>query len=265
MAITISSLTPAQPIVVTSGDTINFAVTASDDGGASLNYEWQISVDGGTNYSATGLTGNTNSFFNLGPVDSGVNGIFVRVAITNGVDTIYSDQESVGSRSVTVTAAPIILALVDGTVDDYPVSESIDVNDTFSFTVTSSLQNVDISTTTNVNNITIVWQESTDDGSTWTNITPSGDYTVTTTTELFSTGSISAYYRKSILSVSNSGYSRNLYQYRSRISYTGASNTPVDTAAIMHNGKIVAQGTPTNLIQNIDAKKAYFGDSFRFN
>jgi len=39
----------------------------------------------------------------------------------------------------------------------------------------------------------------------------------------------------------------------------------VDTAAIMHNGKVVAQGTPNNLIQNIDAKKAYFGDSFRIS
>ncbi len=39
----------------------------------------------------------------------------------------------------------------------------------------------------------------------------------------------------------------------------------VDTAAIMHNGKIIAQGTPTNLIQNIDAKKAYFGDSFKIS
>jgi len=233
MAITISSLTPAEPIVVTEGDTINFAVTASDDGGATLSYEWQISNDGGSTYSAAGLTGNTNSFFNLGPVDSGVNGIFVRVAITNGVDTIFSDLDPVGTRSVTVTAAPIILALVEGTVDDYPVSETIDVNDPFDFTVTSSLQNADISTTTNVNNITIVWQESTDDGSTWTNITPGGDYTVTTTTELFSTGSTTAYYRKSTLTVTNSGYSRNLYQYRSRISYTGASNTPVDTAAIL--------------------------------
>ena len=37
----------------------------------------------------------------------------------------------------------------------------------------------------------------------------------------------------------------------------------VDTAAIIHNGKVVAQGTPTNLIQNIDARNAYFGDSFK--
>ena len=39
----------------------------------------------------------------------------------------------------------------------------------------------------------------------------------------------------------------------------------VDTAAIIHNGKVVAQGTPSNLIQNIDARNAYFGDSFKIS
>tara|TARA_A100001388_G_C28747454_1_gene490288 strand:- start:267 stop:1043 length:777 start_codon:yes stop_codon:yes gene_type:complete len=39
----------------------------------------------------------------------------------------------------------------------------------------------------------------------------------------------------------------------------------VDTAAIIHNGKVVAQGTPASLIQNADAKNAYFGDSFKIN
>ncbi len=39
----------------------------------------------------------------------------------------------------------------------------------------------------------------------------------------------------------------------------------VDTAAIIHNGKVIAHGTPTNLIQNIDARNAYFGDSFKIS
>jgi lipopolysaccharide export system ATP-binding protein len=39
----------------------------------------------------------------------------------------------------------------------------------------------------------------------------------------------------------------------------------VDTAAIVHNGKVVAQGTPTSLIQNIDARNAYFGESFKIS
>ena len=31
----------------------------------------------------------------------------------------------------------------------------------------------------------------------------------------------------------------------------------VDTAAIIHNGKVVAQGTPTSLVQNIEAQNVY--------
>ena len=39
----------------------------------------------------------------------------------------------------------------------------------------------------------------------------------------------------------------------------------VDIAIILSNCKIVAQGSPSDLVNNIDAKNAYFGDSFKFN
>ena len=39
----------------------------------------------------------------------------------------------------------------------------------------------------------------------------------------------------------------------------------VDSAAIIHNGRVVAQDTPTNLINNVIAKDTYFGDSFKIN
>ena len=39
----------------------------------------------------------------------------------------------------------------------------------------------------------------------------------------------------------------------------------VDTAAIIHNGKVVAHGTPTSLVQNTDARNVYFGDSFKIS
>ena len=39
----------------------------------------------------------------------------------------------------------------------------------------------------------------------------------------------------------------------------------VDTAIILSNCKIVAQGSPNDLVNNIEAKNAYFGDSFKFN
>ena len=39
----------------------------------------------------------------------------------------------------------------------------------------------------------------------------------------------------------------------------------VDSAMILSNGKIIAQDTPSNLVKNINAKNAYFGDNFKFN
>ena len=39
----------------------------------------------------------------------------------------------------------------------------------------------------------------------------------------------------------------------------------VDSAAIIHNGKVIAQDTPSSLIKNIEAKNAYFGDSFKIS
>ena len=37
----------------------------------------------------------------------------------------------------------------------------------------------------------------------------------------------------------------------------------VDIAMILSNGKIIAQDTPSNLVNNINAKNAYFGDNFK--
>ena len=39
----------------------------------------------------------------------------------------------------------------------------------------------------------------------------------------------------------------------------------VDFAVIINDGKVIAKGTPNNLVNNIDAKKVYFGDSFKIN
>ena len=39
----------------------------------------------------------------------------------------------------------------------------------------------------------------------------------------------------------------------------------VDMAMILSNGKIIAEDTPSNLVKNINAKNAYFGDNFRIN
>jgi lipopolysaccharide export system ATP-binding protein len=38
----------------------------------------------------------------------------------------------------------------------------------------------------------------------------------------------------------------------------------VDIAMILNNGKVIAQDTPAELVNNINAKNAYFGESFSF-
>ncbi len=39
----------------------------------------------------------------------------------------------------------------------------------------------------------------------------------------------------------------------------------VDVAMVLSNCKIIAYGTPTELINDVNAKSAYFGDSFKYN
>tara|TARA_B100000989_G_scaffold181654_1_gene136610 strand:+ start:216 stop:992 length:777 start_codon:yes stop_codon:yes gene_type:complete len=41
--------------------------------------------------------------------------------------------------------------------------------------------------------------------------------------------------------------------------------TCVDIAIVLSNGRVIARDTPNNLIKNIDAQNAYFGDSFKIN
>tara|TARA_B100000780_G_scaffold187664_1_gene131874 strand:- start:1636 stop:2412 length:777 start_codon:yes stop_codon:yes gene_type:complete len=41
--------------------------------------------------------------------------------------------------------------------------------------------------------------------------------------------------------------------------------TCVDVALVLSNCKVIAEGTPSELINNIDAKNAYFGSSFKIN
>ena len=39
----------------------------------------------------------------------------------------------------------------------------------------------------------------------------------------------------------------------------------VDVAVVLSDGKVIAKGTPSELVKNPNAQSAYFGDSFKFN
>ena len=41
--------------------------------------------------------------------------------------------------------------------------------------------------------------------------------------------------------------------------------TCVDVAIVLSEGKVIAKGSPSELVKNQNAKSAYFGDSFKFN
>ena len=41
--------------------------------------------------------------------------------------------------------------------------------------------------------------------------------------------------------------------------------TCVDVAMVLSDGKVIAKGSPSELVKNQNAKLAYFGDSFKFN
>ena len=38
-----------------------------------------------------------------------------------------------------------------------------------------------------------------------------------------------------------------------------------DSSIILSNGKVIAQGTPSQLMNNVTARSQYFGDTFKFN
>ena len=39
----------------------------------------------------------------------------------------------------------------------------------------------------------------------------------------------------------------------------------VDVAMVLNNSRIIAQDTPSNLVKDVNAKNAYFGNSFNYN
>lgn len=126
-----------------------------------------------------------------------------------------------------------IITQVNQLVDYYPTSQVVQVGQTFSFTATATLSDAaDITNITNINNISIQWQVSQNNGSTWSNLSVGSDITITTTTEQFITTPVT-YYRKSVISISNTTFTQNLYQYRAVISYIGATNTPVNMNSIL--------------------------------
>ena len=226
MAIVITSLTPTNP-TTPAGSSVVFNIGASEDTGLTLSYEWQYSTDG-LNYSSSGLSNNTSNSYDTGPLQASQTGIYYRCVVSTTNEVVNSNEVAgIGDRIVSVFQDPSILTFVDSSVDFFPTSQIKSVGDTLILTVTASLANADITNSTLVSNLAFQWQYSEDSGSTWFNITAGGDTSISDTVSQI-TGA-TTWMKYTTLSIQNLTFDENLIQYRVRVSYTGALNTPVDT------------------------------------
>jgi len=225
MAIVINSLIPENPIV-SSGNSITFEVSAFDTDGLSLSYVWQYSTDG-DNYTSAGLTNNTSFSYTTNNLTASQNGLYFRVAVSNGSTTIFSNEYSgIGDRIISVVEDPSIITDIDFENDYYPSTVTLSTNETFILRTSATLLDADISNTTLVSQINFQWQYSADDGANWINISSGGNISITEAVDLIST-SPDAYYKYSSLQISNISFALNNYRYRVIVSFAGASNTPV--------------------------------------
>ncbi|RYE22693.1 MAG: T9SS type A sorting domain-containing protein [Sphingobacteriales bacterium] len=105
---TLTVSTPAaittQPANVTActGGPANFLVTAT---GSGLTYQWQVSTDGGTNY--TNITGATSATLNISPLTVTHNGNLYRVVITSCSGALNSNAAVLTvNEAVAITGQP---------------------------------------------------------------------------------------------------------------------------------------------------------------
>lgn len=226
MAIVINSLTPVNPVAIV-GSSVTFEVNAFDTNGENLTYEWQYSTDG-ILYTPIGLFDNTSAIYTTSNLSISQDGLYFRVRVENESNEVVfsNDLPNIGDRIIDVIQAPLIEVLSVNYEPTYYVTEG----QTITLSISVSLANVDITTTTFVSNIGIVWQESRNNGSTWSTIS-SGTfngytYSIGESVEAVTTNPVT-YAKNSSLALVNLTASSNQFRYRAIVSYTGASNSPV--------------------------------------
>ena len=133
-------------VTICVGASNTFSVAAS---GTGIGYQWQLSTDGGANYS--NISGATSSSYTAAAVTIGMNGNRYR-AVVNGVCAPNANS----APALLTVIAPVV-------VSAQPANKEICSGQNTSFSVTGS----------SVQTINYQWQVSADNGNTWNNI-PNG-------------------------------------------------------------------------------------------
>lgn len=232
MAITINSLTPLNP-TQQAGQPITFNVSATETNGGTLTYLWQFSGDGGVTYLDAPGTNNATSYVTSN-LTANENGLYVRVKITSSLGPIVNSNEdpNIGNRIISVTEAPFILVLTEPGSTSYTLNTSANLGLIYEAT----LLNVDNTQSSVLNNMSVQWQYSSDNGANW-NTLNNGDVTGTTSYIINTTNELSAtnpafYFKSTILDIVGTSFGINNYQYRPIFTDTTASNSPVVGTAI---------------------------------
>ncbi len=161
------------------GNNATFTVVAA---GTAITYQWQLSTDGGTNY--TNISGATTATLTLSSVTSGMNNNRYRVMVSNSCPS-----------SVTSTGA-ILTVATPSTITGQPISATVCAGANTTFTVTATGTGVSFQ-----------WQVSTNGGTTWADV--SGATTASLTLNAVTAAMNSNQYRVVLSSCTPGGVTSN--------------------------------------------------------
>lgn len=176
---------------ICAGSNTSFSVTAT---GTSVTYQWQVSTNGGASY--TNLTNVapysnvTTATMNITAAPAGLDGYLYRSVISSACSPINSN-----AALLTVNSGPAITG--------QPANASVCAGNAATFTVSAT-----------GGGLTYQWQESTNGGASWNNLTNGAPYSGVTT---------------QTLTINPTTVGMNNYQYRSVVS--GSCPSPVNSNA----------------------------------
>ncbi len=204
-----------QPISVSecSGNGAAFTATATNGGGGTLAYQWQVSTDNGTSWTdvsdAGVYTGSATTTLTISNV-AGLGGNQYRIQAST------TECADVNSSAATLTVEGPVTIMVQ------PVNETECAGNSTSFTVTA--------TNSGSGTLAYQWQVSTDNGTTWNNVTNAGVYSGATT---------------ATLNISDvTGF--NTYQYRAAVTTAECAAVNSNAAILTVEGGLTINTQPSN-------------------
>ncbi|MBL0317346.1 MAG: hypothetical protein IPP69_16895 [Flavobacteriales bacterium] len=192
---------------ICAGTNTSFGVTAT---GSGLNYTWQVSTNGGSSWSTSGLgsapySGATSSTLSINNAPSGLNGNLYRVIVSGSCSP--ADTSDVGTLNVGFA-----------NIDTQPASS----------TIVCENGNTIIVVAASGNNLTYSWEISTNGGGSWSTLSNSAIYSGVSNDTLSITGAL---------------FTMNTYRYRVIVGTTACTPSTSGVSILTVNQLPAAAGT----------------------